>query len=66
MEVLAFVVRWSLRNRAVVLVATGMARASGASRRRAAIATAVLYVAWVAVVGVALPAATAAAPGGGP
>jgi len=51
---------------AVVLVATGMARASGASRRRAAIVTAVLYLAWVAVVGVALPAATAAGPGGGP
>jgi hypothetical protein len=51
---------------AVVLVATGMARASGASRRRAAIVTAVLYVAWVAVVRVALPAATAASPGGGP
>jgi hypothetical protein len=53
---------------AVVLIATGMARASGTTRRRAAIVTAALYVAWVAVVGIALPAATAAAPGpgGGP
>ncbi len=53
---------------AVVLVATGMARASGASRRRAAVVTVVLYAAWVAVVKVALPAAAAAgpAPGGGP
>lgn len=52
---------------ALVLVATGMAHASGASRRRAAAVTAVLYVAWVAVVGVALPAAMAGpSPGGAP
>jgi hypothetical protein len=52
---------------AVVLVATGMARASGASRRRAAIVTVVLYLAWVAIANVALPAAAAAGPGpGGP
>ncbi|HET8540241.1 MAG TPA: YIP1 family protein [Anaeromyxobacter sp.] len=52
---------------AIVLVATGMAKASGASRRRAAVVTVVLYVAWVAVARIALPAALAAAPGpGGP
>jgi hypothetical protein len=56
---------------AVALVATGMARASGASRRRAAVVTIVLYVAWVVVVRIALPAAAAAAsagpgPGGTP
>lgn len=53
---------------ALALVATGMARASGASRRRAAIVTVVLYAAFVAVVRVALPAAAAAGagPGGGP
>jgi hypothetical protein len=50
---------------AVVLVATGMARASGASRRRAAIVTVVLYLAWVAVVRIALPSLTAAGPGPG-
>lgn len=55
---------------AVVLVSTGMARASGASRRRAAAVTVVLYVAWVGVVKIALPAVAAAAaaapPGGAP
>ncbi len=53
---------------AVVLVATGMARASGASRRRAGVVTAVLYVAWVAVVDIAIPALAAAGPrpGGAP
>lgn len=53
---------------AIVLVATGMARASGASRRRAAIVTAVLYLAWVAVARIALPSAIAAGqgPGGSP
>jgi hypothetical protein len=55
---------------AAALVATGMARASGASRRRAAITTAVLYVAWVAIGRVALPAlaaaSAAAASRGGP
>ncbi len=50
---------------AVVLVATGMARASGASRRRAAIVTVVLYAAWVAVARMAIPAALAAGPGAG-
>lgn len=50
---------------AVVLVATGMARASGSSRRRAAVVTVVLYLAWVAIADVALPAATAAGPGPG-
>lgn len=50
---------------AAVLVATGMARASGASRRRAAAVTAVLYLAWIAVARVALPTALAAAPGPG-
>jgi hypothetical protein len=49
----------------VALVATGMARASGASRRRAAVVSAVLYLAWVAVVRVALPAAASAGPGTG-
>jgi hypothetical protein len=48
---------------AVALVATGMARASGASRRRAAVVTLVLYAAWVALAKVALPALVA---GGGP
>ncbi len=53
---------------ALVLVATGMARASGATRRRAAAVTMLLYVAWVAVARIALPAAVAAAtsPGGAP
>jgi hypothetical protein len=53
---------------AVALIATGMARASGASRRRAAVVTVVLYLAWIAVARIALPAATAAgpAPGGAP
>jgi hypothetical protein len=50
---------------ALVLVATGMARASGASRRRAAVVTAVLYLAWVAVARIALPAVAAAGPGPG-
>jgi hypothetical protein len=48
---------------ALVLVATGMARASGATRRRAAIVTIVLYAAWIAIAKVALPALAA---GGGP
>jgi hypothetical protein len=53
---------------AIALVATGMARASGASRRRATIVVALLYVAWVAVANVALPAlaAAGAASGGAP
>ncbi len=50
---------------AVVLVATGMARASGATRRRATIVTVVLYAAWVGLVRVALPAALAPGPGPG-
>jgi len=52
---------------AVALVATGMARASGASPRRSAVVTVVLYVAWVAVAKVA-PAAGpgAGGPVGGP
>ena len=51
---------------AAVLVATGMARASGASRRRAAVVVGLLYVAWIAVVRVALPALAEAGPGPGP
>jgi hypothetical protein len=54
---------------AVVLVATGMARASGASRRRAFAVTAVLFLASVAllkVVPAALAAGGAGGPGGGP
>lgn len=53
---------------AVALVAGGMARASGASRRRSAVVVAVLYLSWVAVARVALPALAAAGPGpkGGP
>ena len=50
---------------AVVLVATGMARASGASRRRATVVVVVLYAAWVAVARMALPVLLAAAPGAG-
>ncbi len=49
---------------AVALVATGMARASGASRRRAAVVTLVLYAAWVAIARVALPALAGAGPRG--
>ncbi len=49
---------------AVALVALAMARASGATRTRSAIATALLYAAYVAVVKVALPAAAAQAGGG--
>jgi hypothetical protein len=53
---------------AAVLVATGMARASGASVRRAGVTVAVLYLAWVAVARIALPAlaAASAAPGATP
>lgn len=54
---------------AAALVAVGMARASGATRRRSAAVVAVLYVAWIALARVALPAlaaAAAAAPKGGP
>jgi hypothetical protein len=53
---------------AVALVAAGMARASGASGRRAGAVTLVLYAAWIAVAHVALPAlaAATAAPGGAP
>lgn len=52
---------------ALALVAAGMARASGASRRRAAAVTVVLYAAFVAVARVALPALLAGgAPRGGP
>jgi Yip1 domain len=53
---------------AAALVAAGMARASGATRRRSAAAVALLYVGWVAVARVALPALAAAGPGpkGGP
>jgi hypothetical protein len=51
---------------AVGLVSTGMARASGASRRRALAVTVVLYAAWVAVAKVALPALAAAGAKGGP
>jgi len=53
---------------AAALVAAGMARASGASRRRSAAVVAVLYLSWIAVVRVALPALAAAGPGpkGGP
>jgi hypothetical protein len=53
---------------AAALVAAGMARASGASRRRAFAVVAVLYLAWVAVARVALPSLAAAGPGprGGP
>ena len=48
---------------AVALVAIGMARASGASPRRAAVVTLVLYAAWIAVARVALPALVAAGVG---
>jgi hypothetical protein len=51
---------------AAALVAAGMARASGASRRRAAVVVGLLYVSWVAVVRVALPALAEARPGPGP
>lgn len=50
---------------AVVLVATGMSRASGASRRRALAVTVVLFLAYVALLKV-VPAALAAAGAGGP
>lgn len=50
---------------AVALVAAGMARASGASRRRALTVTIVLYVAYVALLKV-VPAAAVGDPGGGP
>jgi Yip1 domain len=53
---------------AAALVAAGMARASGATRRRSAAIVAVLYLAWIALARVALPslAAAAAVPKGGP
>lgn len=52
---------------AAALVAAGMARASGATRRRSAAVVAVLYLSWIAVARVALPAlAAAAGPKGGP
>lgn len=53
---------------AAALVAAGMARATGASRRRAFAVVAVLYLAWIAVARVALPSLAAAGPGprGGP
>lgn len=51
---------------AAALVAAGMARASGASRRRAAIVVALLYVSWIAVARIALPALAAAGPEPGP
>ncbi len=50
---------------AVVLVATGMARASGASRARAAAVTIVLFLAYVALLKIVPAAVTAAGPGGG-
>ncbi|HET7823792.1 MAG TPA: YIP1 family protein [Anaeromyxobacter sp.] len=46
---------------AAALVAAGMARATGAPRRRSAAVVAILYVSWIAVVRVALPALAAAA-----
>lgn len=49
---------------AVWLVALGMARATGTTRTRALLTTLVLYVAFVAVFGVALPSALAASAGG--
>jgi Yip1-like protein len=49
---------------AAALVAAGMARASGATRRRSGAVVAALYLSWIAVVRVALPALAAA--GGGP
>ncbi|HEY6098526.1 MAG TPA: YIP1 family protein [Anaeromyxobacter sp.] len=53
---------------AAALVAAGMARASGSSRRRAGLVVAILYLSWIAVARVALPALAAAGPGpkGGP
>lgn len=51
---------------ALVLVATGMARASGASRARAFTVTAVLFLSYVALLKVAPAALAAAAPRGGP
>jgi hypothetical protein len=50
---------------AVALVAVGMARASGASRTRAALVTAVLFVSYVALLKV-VPAALSAGAGPGP
>jgi hypothetical protein len=50
---------------AVALVAAGMARASGASARRATAVTVALYVAFVAVARVSLPALLSAGPGPG-
>jgi Yip1 domain len=49
---------------AAALVAAGMARATGATRRRSAAVVAALYLSWIAVVRVALPVLAAA--GGGP
>lgn len=51
---------------ALALVAAGMARASGASLRRAAVVTAVLYAAWVGVARVALVAVSLAGGPGAP
>jgi Yip1 domain len=48
---------------AAALVAAGMARASGATRRRSAALVALLYLGWVAVFRVALPTLAAAGPG---
>jgi hypothetical protein len=51
---------------ALGLVALGMARATGASRLRAFTVTAVLFVAYVALLKIALPALMAGGPRGGP
>jgi len=48
---------------ALALVALGMARASGASRRRALAVTTVLFVAYVALLQISLPALLAGGPG---
>jgi hypothetical protein len=48
---------------AVWLVALGMAKVTGASRARALVTTLALYLAWVAVVRVALPSLAAGQPG---
>jgi len=50
----------------VALLALGMARASGASRRRAFVVTLVLFLSYVAVFQVALPALLSGGPGPGP
>jgi hypothetical protein len=51
---------------AAALVAAGMAQASGATRRRSAAVVAVLYLSWIAIARVALPAFASAGPKGGP